>query len=63
MEGLVLWCEGVYNEAVWQAIDAVLDSAARHGMRMIIAFVDYWKQSDGVPQVLAGHLYMTGLLK
>lgn len=41
---------GVYNETVFKGIDYILDQMADQGIRVIIAFIDYWKQTDGVQQ-------------
>ena len=40
----------MYNETVFQAIDYILDQMADSGIRVIIALIDYWKQTDGVQQ-------------
>ncbi|KAK9866630.1 hypothetical protein WJX84_008538 [Apatococcus fuscideae] len=39
---------GVYNESVFKAFDYILDSAARHNVKVIIALADNWKQTDGI---------------
>ena len=47
---LLLLHAGVYNETVFKGIDYTLDQMANQGIRVIIAFIDYWKQTDGVQQ-------------
>ena len=42
---------GQYNEAVFKAIDYILDQMSQQGIRVIVAFIDYWKKTDGVQQV------------
>jgi endo-1,4-beta-mannosidase len=37
-----------FNEAAYRGLDYVLDSAARHGMRVILHFTDYWEYYGGV---------------
>ena len=44
---------GVYNETVFEAIDYILDQMADSGIRVIVAFIDYWKNTDGVQQASA----------
>lgn len=44
---------GQYNEVVFKAIDYILDQMGQQGIRVIIAFIDYWKQTDGVQQARA----------
>jgi hypothetical protein len=38
-----------------QALDYVIDSAARHGMTLILSFIDNWKYYNGVSQVRPRH--------
>jgi hypothetical protein len=33
-----------------QALDYVIDSASRHGIRLILSFIDNWKYYNGVDQ-------------
>ena len=42
---------GQYDEAVFKAIDYILDQMSQQGIRVIVAFIDYWKKTDGVQQV------------
>ena len=35
---------------MFKAIDYVLDQMSQQGIRVIVAFIDYWKQTDGVQQ-------------
>ncbi|GBF87865.1 mannan endo-1,4-beta-mannosidase [Raphidocelis subcapitata] len=41
---------GVYDERGLEALDYVLDSAARHGVQLILSFIDQWKYANGVAQ-------------
>ena len=34
---------GVFNEVTFRALDWLLDEARRHGIRVILSFVDNWK--------------------
>ena len=43
---------GVYNETVFRTVDAILDSASRAGLRVIVAMIDNWQELDGVPSYL-----------
>lgn len=42
---------GQYDEKGLEALDFVLDSAARNGIQLILSFVDNWKYYNGVAQV------------
>ena len=44
-------CAGQYNEEVFKAIDFILDQMSQNGIRVIVALIDYWKETDGVQQV------------
>lgn len=37
-----------FNEAAYREYDYVMDSAARHGIRIIVHFTDYWEYYGGV---------------
>jgi mannan endo-1,4-beta-mannosidase len=37
-------------ERCLQALDYVVDSASRHGIRLILSFIDNWKYYNGVDQ-------------
>ncbi|KAK9861038.1 hypothetical protein WJX84_009430 [Apatococcus fuscideae] len=39
---------GQYNESVFKSFDYVLDAAARHNVKLIIALSDNWKPTDGI---------------
>ncbi|KAK9827542.1 hypothetical protein WJX74_009674 [Apatococcus lobatus] len=39
---------GVFDEQVFKGIDKVLDSAAKHDLKVIIALADNWKPTDGL---------------
>ena len=41
---------GKYDEGGLEALDYVLDSARRHGIQLILSFVDNWKYYNGVAQ-------------
>jgi hypothetical protein len=41
---------GKYDERGLKALDFVLDSAAKHGMGVILAFIDNWSAYNGVDQ-------------
>uniref|UniRef100_A0A383VL97 mannan endo-1,4-beta-mannosidase n=1 Tax=Tetradesmus obliquus TaxID=3088 RepID=A0A383VL97_TETOB len=41
---------GKYDEQGLQALDYVIDSASRHGIRLILSFIDNWKYYNGVDQ-------------
>ncbi|KAK9824422.1 hypothetical protein WJX72_010142 [[Myrmecia] bisecta] len=41
---------GVYNETVFRAFDEVLATAASADIKLIITFIDYWRDTDGIPQ-------------
>jgi mannan endo-1,4-beta-mannosidase len=41
---------GKYDPKGVEALDYVLDSAARHGIQLILSFVDNWKYYNGVDQ-------------
>jgi hypothetical protein len=43
---------GTYDESGLEALDYVLDSAARHNISLILSFIDNWKYYNGVDQVL-----------
>lgn len=42
---------GKYDEKGLEALDYVLDSANRHGIQLILSFIDNWKYYNGVAQV------------
>lgn len=42
---------GKYDEKGIAALDYVLDSASRHGIHLILSFIDNWKYYNGVDQV------------
>jgi hypothetical protein len=48
---------GKYDETVFKAIDYVLDQMSQQGIRVIVAFIDYWKKTDGVQQVRSPGLH------
>eukprot|EP01025_Chloroclados_australasicus_P031892 TRINITY_DN322_c0_g1_i2.p2 TRINITY_DN322_c0_g1~~TRINITY_DN322_c0_g1_i2.p2 ORF type:complete len:584 (+),score=68.95 TRINITY_DN322_c0_g1_i2:113-1753(+) len=41
---------GVYNERAFMALDFVLETARRNGMKVILSFIDNWKYYNGVDQ-------------
>ena len=43
---------GEYDAAGLEALDYVLDAAGRHGLHLILSFVDNWKYYNGVDQYL-----------
>lgn len=43
---------GAYDPQGLAALDYVLDSASRHGIQLILSFIDNWKYYNGVAQVL-----------
>ncbi len=36
---------------MFKAIDFILDQMSQNGIRVIVALIDNWKQTDGVQQV------------
>jgi hypothetical protein len=40
----------VYDKRGLEALDYVLDSASRHGVALILSFIDQWKYANGVAQ-------------
>lgn len=48
----VMRSPGVYDEAGLDAIDFLLDRANKHGVRVILSFVDNWKYAGGVDQMV-----------
>ena len=42
---------GQYDPKGLAALDYVLDSASRHGIQLILSFIDNWKYYNGVAQV------------
>ena len=54
---------GQYDETVFKAIDYILDQMSQQGIRVIVAFIDYWKKTDGVQQVRSpGHCLVAVVL-
>ncbi|BDA49901.1 Mannan endo-1,4-beta-mannosidase 1 [Coccomyxa sp. Obi] len=41
---------GQYNEQVFKSVDFILDQMSQNGIRVIVALIDYWKDTDGVQQ-------------
>ncbi|GMH38711.1 hypothetical protein BSKO_06595 [Bryopsis sp. KO-2023] len=41
---------GEYDEATWRGMDFVLDEASKRGIRMLIAFGNYWQHFGGTDQ-------------
>ena len=41
---------GQYDENGLKALDYVIDSARRHGIKLILSFIDNWKYYNGVDQ-------------
>jgi hypothetical protein len=44
---------GMYDEDGLKALDYVIHSASKHGIKLILSFIDNWKYYNGVDQV--GH--------
>lgn len=42
---------GNYNDNTFKALDYILNEARKHGIRVILSFVDNWKYYNGVDQV------------
>lgn len=43
---------GVFNEVTFRALDWLLDEARRHGIRIILSFVDNWKYPGAGPHLV-----------
>lgn len=41
---------GVYNEAIFEGLDYVVDEARKRGIRVLLAFTSMWTNVGGVPQ-------------
>jgi hypothetical protein len=41
---------GTYDEGGLEALDYVIASASKHGVRLILSFIDNWKYYNGVDQ-------------
>lgn len=41
---------GQYDENGLKALDYVIDSARRHGIKLVLSFIDNWKYYNGVDQ-------------
>ena len=46
-------CAGKYSEQAFQALDYILDEAAKLGVRLILTLVDNWSVADSKSQVLS----------
>jgi len=44
-----------YSEAGLAGIDIALESAARHGLKVVLSLVNYWSDYGGIPQYLRWH--------
>jgi len=43
---------GEYDEAGLKALDYVIASASKHGVKLILSFIDNWKYYNGVDQFM-----------